>query len=119
MEENLYRVYVKVNEYGVVTAINSSAFLSDTTGWTEIDNGTSDRYHHAQGNYLDKPIVDENGSYNYKLVDGTVKERTAEEKALDPKPQPVPSTEEQLAQAQEQIAMLTDCIMEMSEIIYA
>lgn len=30
-----------------------------------------------------------------------------------------PSVAEQLAQAQEQLAMLTDCIMEMSEIIYA
>lgn len=121
MEEIImtYKVYVKINSGGIITAVNSSAFISDPTDWTEIDEGTGDRYHHAQNHYFDKPLIDENGSYNYKLVDGTAEERTAEEKALDPKPEPVPSTEEQLAQAQEQISMLTDCIMEMSEIIYA
>lgn len=114
-----YKVYIKTNDNNLVTAINSSAFISDPTGWTELDEGTGDRYHHAQNHYFDKSLIDENGSYNYKLTGSTAEERTAKEKALDPKPQPVPSTEEQLAQAQEQIAMLTACIMEMSEIVYA
>lgn len=114
-----YKVYIKPDCRDNVTAINSSAFLTDLTGWTEIDEGTGDRYHHAQNHYFDKSLIDENGSYNYKLTGSTVEERTAEEKALDPKPQPVPSTEEKLAAQEEQIAMLTDCIMEMSEIIYA
>ena len=77
----IYKVYVKFDNNGIITAINSSAFLSDTTGWTEIDEGTGDRYHHAQGNYLDMPIMDEQGIYNYKLVDGKPVLRTAEEKA--------------------------------------
>lgn len=122
-EESLfvYKVYVKINSDGIITAINSSAFISDLTGWTEIDEGTGDRYHHAQNHYLDKSLIDENGSYNYKLVDGTAEERTAEEKAEDvkPEPEPQPTVEEKLAAQEEQIAMLTDCIMEMSEIIYA
>lgn len=122
-EESLfvYKVYVKINSDGIITAINSSAFISDPTGWTEIDEGTGDRYHHAQNHYLDKSLIDENGSYNYKLVDGTAEERTAEEKAEDvkPEPEPQPTVEEKLAVQEEQIAMLTDCIMEMSEIIYA
>lgn len=120
-EESLfvYKVYVKINSDGIITAINSSAFIYDPTDWTEIDEGTGDRYHHAQNHYFDKSLIDENGSYNYKLTGSTAEERTTEEKALDPKPQPVPSTEEKLAAQEEQIAMLTDCIMEMSEIIYA
>lgn len=122
-EESLfvYKVYVKINSDGIITAINSSAFISDPTNWTEIDEGTGDRYHHAQNHYLDKSLIDENGSYNYKLVDGTAEERTAEEKAEDvkPEPEPQPTVEEKLAAQEEQIAMLTDCIMEMSEIIYA
>ena len=45
-----YIVYVKADSNGVITAINSSAFISGE-GWTEIDRGESDRFHHAQGNY--------------------------------------------------------------------
>ena len=75
-----YKVYVKTDENDIITAVNSSAFLSDTTGWTEIDEGTGDRYHHAQGNYLDKPLADENGIYNYLLIDGKPVLRSEEHK---------------------------------------
>lgn len=78
---NTYKVYVKTNTDGIITAINSSAFLSNTTGWTEIDEGTDDRYHHAQGHYLEKGITDNNSQYNYKLIDDKVVERTDEDKA--------------------------------------
>lgn len=35
--EDKYIVYVRVNELGYIVEINSSAFISDTTGWIEID----------------------------------------------------------------------------------
>lgn len=80
-----YKVYVKTDENGVITAVNSSAFLPnviiEADKWTEIDEGTGDRYHHAQNHYLDKPLVDERGIYNYKLVDGKPALRTDEDKA--------------------------------------
>lgn len=76
-----YKVYVKTNADGIITAMNSSAFLANKTGWTEIDEGDGDRFHHAQNNYLPVGLIDENGIYNYKLVDGTPVLRTAEEKA--------------------------------------
>lgn len=41
---NTHKVYAKTDKNGVITAINSSAFLTDTTGWTEIDEGEGDRY---------------------------------------------------------------------------
>lgn len=69
-----YIVYAKTNSCGYITAVNSSAFLSDAAGWTEIDGGFGDRYHHAQGNYLPKPIITEVGVYRYKLIDGMVTE---------------------------------------------
>lgn len=79
-----YKVYVKTNADGIITAVNSSAFLPDVIikadKWTEIDEGTGDRFHHAQGNYLDRPLVDENGIYNYKLVDSTPVLRADEDK---------------------------------------
>ena len=72
-------VYAKTDSCGYITAVNSSAFLTDTTGWTEIDRGFGDRYHHAQGNYLPQPIITEGGAYRYKLIDGMVTECSTSE----------------------------------------
>ena len=69
-----YIVYAKTNSSGYITAVNSSAFLPDTAGWTEIDRGFGDRYHHAQGNYFPQPIITDGGAYRYKLIDGMVTE---------------------------------------------
>lgn len=77
-----YIVYVRTDENGVITDINSSAFV-DGEEWTEIDRGGGDRCHHAQGHYLDGDLMDEAGVYNYKLVAGAVTERTEEERAAD------------------------------------
>ena len=79
MEMKPYIVYVKPNESGYIIAVNSSAFLTDTTGWVEIDSGYGDKYHHAQGNYFSEPIYTMGGAYRYKLVDGEVVACTAEE----------------------------------------
>ena len=81
MDDIKYTVYAKANENGIITAINSSAFISDATEWTEIDEGLSDKYHHAQNHYLSAGLTDENGIFNYKLTDGKPVLRTAEEKA--------------------------------------
>lgn len=81
MEEiiNHYKVYIKTNSNNLVTAINSSAYLSDTTDWIEVDEGTGDKYHHAQGNYLPKGLMTDDGVYRYKYTDGELQERTEEE----------------------------------------
>ena len=88
-----YIVYGKADSNGYVTAVNSSAFLTETTGWLEIDSGYGDKYHHAQGNYFPQPIITEVGAYRFKLVDGKPMECTAEqieaqEEALRPVPTP-------------------------------
>ena len=69
-----YIVYVKPNESGYITSVNSSAFLLDTTGLVEIDRGYGDKHHHAQGNYFQQPIITMGGAYRYKLIDGMVTE---------------------------------------------
>ena len=78
-----YGVYIQTDAQRRITAINSSAFLPDTEGWIKIDEGFGDKYHHAQGNYLDKPLTDERGVYRYKLEDGKPVERTQEEMDAD------------------------------------
>lgn len=86
-------VYVLPDVRDRITAINSDAFLIDSTEWIEIDSGYGDKYRHAQGNYFSKPIYTEEGIPRYKLVDGVPVERTAEEIAADiaALPQPEPS----------------------------
>lgn len=91
-----YIVYVKTNSDGYITTVNSSAFLPDTTGWVQIDNGYGDKYHHAQGHYFTQPIITDSGAYRYKLVDGVPVECTSEEIAAQEealKPVPTPSLE--------------------------
>lgn len=74
-----YDVYVKTNDNGYITAVNSSAFLTDPSGWTKIDRGSEDKYHHAQGNYFPLPLMTEGGAYRYKLAGGKPVECTPEE----------------------------------------
>lgn len=95
---NNYIVYVKTDSSGRITAINSSAFLSETDGWVQIDSGVGDKYHHAQGNYLPLPLMTEQGAYRYKLVNGKLAERSAEELAADIIAlQPAPSDSDRIA----------------------
>ena len=78
-----YVVYVRVNSEGIIVAINSSEFLTNTSDWIMIDRGVGDRYHHAQNSYLSYDLIDSNGIYNYKMVDGKPELRTTEEKSSE------------------------------------
>lgn len=104
-----YEVYVKTDANGLITAVNSSAFLKDTDGWTKIDAGCGDRFHHAQGNYFPEPILTESGAYRYKLVDGTV-ERIAEP---DVPAAEVPSLFERMEAQVTYTAMMTNTLLEV------
>ena len=113
--EQPYKVLVRVDADGRVVAINSSAFVTDMGGWVEIDSGFSDRHHHAQGNYLPLPLMDERGVYRYKLVDGKVVERTQEEMNADYVPPEQKPTTEQRVDALE--TTTDDIILMMAELI--
>lgn len=131
-----YVVYVKTNDDGYITNINSSAFLSDVTGWIEIDSGCGDKYHHAQGNYFPNGISTMGGAYRYKMVDGAPAECTAEEIAAQEeanKPEPTVTPDERIAELEAENKNLTaqvdalsfqldfqeECLVEMASIIYA
>ena len=99
MHQAPYSVYVRVDDAGRIREINSDAFVDDTDGWTKIDEGYGDRYHHAQGNYLPGPLMDERGVYRYKLEDGQAVERSQAEMDADYTP-PVPAlTAEEMLEA--------------------
>lgn len=121
-QRNPYIVYAKTNENGYITAVNSSEFLADTTGWVEIDSGYGDKHHHAQNNYFPESVKTLAGAYRYKLEDGKPVECTPEEIQAQEeanKPDPVPTQEERIAELEAQNAMLMECLLEMSEIVYA
>ena len=127
------RVYVQTDETGRVLRLEGEYSLpADLTGWTKIDEGNGDKYALAQSHYLAKPLYD-GAVPRYKLVDGKVVERTAEEieadKAKLPKPV-IPKTNAELesenANLKQQISALADqqsfyedCIAEMAEVVYA
>lgn len=113
MEMKPYIVYIKTDNTNRITAIDSSAFLSDTTGWTEIDSGYGDKYHHAQGNYFPQPIMDERGIHRYKLVDGKPVERTQEEMDADYiEPEAVPTQLDRIEAQALYTALMTDTLIE-------
>jgi hypothetical protein len=78
-----HKVYVNIDTSGIIMAIESDAFPGNFTDWTQIDEGSGDQYAHAQNCYFESPLTDNNGRYNYKLVDGKPVERTDEEKQAD------------------------------------
>lgn len=133
MEMNPYAVLVRTDEQNRITEINSSAFVADAKGWTKIDEGFGDKYHHAQGNYLPKPLMDERGVYRYKLEEGQAVERTQEEMDGDYAARPVPATPKTNAELEAENALLKaqvqavadrnefveDCIAEMAAVVYA
>ena len=103
------RVFIKTDSKNRITAVNSEIFISDFSGWVEIDNGDGDKFAHAQGNYLPKPLTDENRIYRYKYENGVISERSADEMAADmPVPEPMPPSNAELAAA---IAELAEVLM--------
>lgn len=128
------RVYVLTDAQGRITRIEGEYTLpADLTDWVLVEEGAPcDRLNLAQTHYLDKPLYD-GAVLRYKLVDGKVVERTAEEieadKAKLPKPV-IPKTNAELesenAKLKQQISALADqqsfyedCIAEMAEVVYA
>lgn len=127
------RVYVQTDSENRVLRLEGEYSLpADLTGWTKIDEGYGDRFSLAQSHYLEKPLYD-GAVPRYKLVDGKVVERTAEEieadKAKLPKPV-IPKTNAELEQenkllkaqlnaATERSDFIEDCIAEMAMQVYA
>lgn len=128
------RVYVQTDSESRVLRIEGEyTFPADLEDWVLIEEGEPcDRLNLAQSNYLEKSLYD-GAVPRYKLVDGKVVERAAEEieadKAKLPKPA-IPKSNAELeaenATLRQQVAALTDqqsfyenCIAEMAEVVYA
>lgn len=111
-----YKVYVSLSN-GYITSINSEIFLSEEemSTMTEIDKGKGDRYAHAQGLYLEKGLVDEQGRYNYKFVNGKVVEVAEADKPTIEEPEQQATAQDKIEAQVMYTAMMTDTLLEGSE----
>ena len=114
--ENEYKVYVSLQD-GYITSINSEIFLSEEemSTMTEIDRGQGDRYAHAQSQYLEKELVDEQGRYNYKFVENKVVEVAEEDKPTIEEPEQQATAQDKIEAQVMYTAMMTDTLLEESE----
>nr|DAI35810.1 MAG TPA: hypothetical protein [Bacteriophage sp.] len=114
--ENEYKVYVSLSN-GYITSINSEIFLSqeEIQTMTEIDKGQGDKYAHAQSQYLEKELVDEQGRYNYKFLEGKVVEVAEEEKPTIKEPEQQATAQDKIEAQVLYTAMMTDTLLEESE----
>ena len=113
----MIQAYAKADAAGRVEELGSSVFLTDLTGWVQIDEREGDRYAHAQGNYLEKPLMDADGTHIYILDGSTIREATAAEKAAENAsfPGPEPSREEQLEAQVADLQSQVDALLGVSE----
>lgn len=82
--------------------------MADTAGWTAIDEGYGDKYHHAQGNYFPQPLYDVRGCANYKLENNIPVERSDEEKEAEiaNRPAPMSSYNDRVAALEEAMLVM-------------
>lgn len=114
IEEPKSRVFILIDDNNRVTRIEGEYTLpQDLTDWIQIDEGYGDKYNLAQTHYLDKPLMTEDGIYQYKYENGEVVERTAEEIEADREAVPiVPTQMEQLESQVFYTAVMTDTLLE-------
>lgn len=107
MEEIKYKVYIQVDENNIVKRVDSEWNINDVENWIFIDEGEGDKYQHAQSNYLEKGLFDEQGRFNYGYVGRILIELTEEEKEALFKPGVTPpSIEERVAAMEDAMLML-------------
>ena len=70
--EQPIKVYIKINSNNEIVDINSEIFIKDLTNWIYIDEGYGDKYAHAQSQYFDKPLINEDGQFNYKYENSEI-----------------------------------------------
>lgn len=111
-----YKVYVSLSD-GYITSINSEIFLSEEEiqTMTEIDQGQGDKYVHAQSQYLEKGLIDEQGRYNYKFVEGKVVEVPEGNKPTIKEPEQQATAQDKIEAQVMYTALMTDTLLEESE----
>ncbi len=78
------KVYVLIDSNNHIARIEGQYSLPlDLTDWVLIDEGYGDKYNLAQTHYFDKPLITQDGIYQYKLIGTTPIERSEKEIATE------------------------------------
>lgn len=89
--------------------------MSGNTGWQEAVDASL-----LGDDPMSKPVTDERGIALYRVAQGVVMARTQEEMDADYIPSdPQPTPDERMAALEAQNEMLTECLLEMSALVYA
>ena len=89
MEQNLSKVYVKVDDKARIIRCEGGytiGNITDFTGWVQIDEGAGDKYNLCQSHYFDGGLYTDDGIPRYKLTDGAPVLRSDEEIDADRQP---------------------------------
>lgn len=73
--EQPVKVYVEVDKDNNIVKVFSSDFEEPTYTSIKIDEGFGDKFRHAQSQYFDNPLMNDDGSYNYSYIGGVVVEK--------------------------------------------
>ena len=75
MEEMKSRVFIWVNDDNFITRLEGEYSLpDDLSDAILIDEGYGDEYSLAQTHFLEKPLINDEGEYNYKYINDEIVE---------------------------------------------
>lgn len=69
------KVYIDIDYTGNIIKIFSTDFEQPTATSIYIDEGYGDKFRHAQTCYLEKPLINKYGNYNYQYLGGKIIDR--------------------------------------------
>jgi hypothetical protein len=119
------KVYIKIDAESNIIEVNSEYFINELTDWILIDEGSGDKYSHAQKHYFDNPIITNEGIWRYKFNEGNVIEKTESEITMEisnlpaPRPSEIEMLNLKIKMLSEYQDFLEECIVEMAGSVYA
>lgn len=83
-ETSKSKVYIQTDEKGRITRCEGGYTTpADLTGWTQIDEGTGDRFNLCQSHYFDGGLYTMDGIPRYRMQDGAPVQRSDDEIAAE------------------------------------
>lgn len=124
------KVYIKTDDKNRITRCEGGYTMNNIENideWQLIDEGYGDKYNLCQNHYFEKPIIDENGCHNYIYENGVVREATEAELYVELNSFPIteqePTEIEKLNARIDELTLenefLSDCLVEIAQIVYA
>ena len=111
--ETKSKVYIKTDDRGrILRCEGGYTTPSDLTDWTEIDEGTGDKYNLCQSHYFPGGLYTMDGIHRYRWDGSSAVMRTVEELDADRAAQPAPEPTEQ-----EQLRADVDFLLAMGGVL--